>query len=96
MNTLREYVTGSRPFGPRLPAEINPASRTRAALAHRSARSAPRAVKATAASSMLSATPSRARRSTRRIAAADGSATLGGTAGVGSGLLDCGFRTTPG
>src|SRR6476620_10432680 len=67
MNTLREYVTA---LG--LPAASNPASRTFAADEHRSARSSPRACSRVVASSTFRVAPSRARRSTRRIAEAAG------------------------
>lgn len=64
---------------PGRPAAASPASRTRAADAHRSSRSEPRACRAISASTASSATPSRARRSTRRTALA-----LGGGLGAGS------------
>ena len=93
-------VADRQPAGPpRRPADSRPASRTRAALRHRSARSSPRAVSATAASSTFSATPSRARRkhpAHRRIARCDGGGTDGLDSRVGSspgvnGTL-CNFR----
>ena len=63
MNTLREYVTT-----PGRPASASPWSRTRAAEAHRSTRSSPRAPSRNSASVASRATPSRARRSARRSA----------------------------
>src|SRR5258705_4033955 len=62
MKTLFEYV-----MTPGWPAASRPASRTRAADAVRSSRSAPRACNSTAASVTSSATPSRARLSARRM-----------------------------
>ena len=52
------------------------------------------AVIAIAASSTLSATPSRARRRTRRSAAGLGAWIFGGITGSGRGVPRCGFRAT--
>src|SRR4051812_2842804 len=63
MNTLRLYVTT-----PGRPASISPWSRTRAAVAHNTASSSPRAPSRTVASSRSSDLPSAARARARRIA----------------------------
>ncbi|SKT24122.1 Uncharacterised protein [Mycobacteroides abscessus subsp. abscessus] len=94
MNTLREYEIGKRPAAPRRPPDSRPASRTRAALAIKSARSSPRAVSASAASSTFNVTPSRARRNTRR-SAVDDAAFREGNAGFGSGVTSSGTFVQP-